>query len=161
MYYGKPDEFAFTNSLLRFRARPDVLPEWALLVFRRHMHAGRFIKEVRITTNIAHLSAARFKSVEFPTPPLDEQKLIVAQTNESLSDIARMSTALDTAARRADKLRRSLLVEAFTGRLVVQDPDDEPASVLLERIRAERAAQPKPRRTRRTGEADSTQEALL
>lgn len=161
MYRGKPGEFAFTNSLLRFRARPDVLPEWALLVFRRHMHARRFVKEVRITTNIAHLSAARFKSVEFPIPPLDEQKSIVSQTKESLSDIGRMSTALDTADRRAAKLRRSLLADAFVGRLVPQDPKEEPASLLLERIRAERAAQSKSKRTRRTKRHDTTLETLL
>jgi EcoEI R protein C-terminal/Type I restriction modification DNA specificity domain len=53
MYRGVPEKVAFTNSLLRFRANDNVDPEWALLVFRRHMHAGRFVREVRITTNIA------------------------------------------------------------------------------------------------------------
>ena len=42
IYRGVPENVAFTNSLIRFRANQDVLPEWALLVFRRHMHAGRF-----------------------------------------------------------------------------------------------------------------------
>ncbi|QHY97189.1 hypothetical protein SSPS47_18950 [Streptomyces sp. S4.7] len=49
----------------------------------------------------------------------------------------------------AEVLRSSLLERAFTGQLVPQDPADEPASVLLDRIRAERAAVPKPQRTRR------------
>ena len=40
MYRGEPSEVAFTDTLLRFRARSDILPEWALLVFRRHMHAA-------------------------------------------------------------------------------------------------------------------------
>ena len=159
MYRGKLDEYAFTNSLLRFQAKADVLPEWALLVFRRHMHARRFIKEVRITTNIAHLSATRFKSVEFPIPPLGEQKRIVKETRELLDNIVRMSAALDAAGRRAEKLRQSVLAEAFSGRLVPQDPHDEPASALLERIRAERAAQPKPKRTRRA--KNTNQETLL
>lgn len=154
MYRGKRDKYAFTNSLLRFRARPDVLPEWALLVFRRHMHAQRFIKEVRITTNIAHLSATRFKSVEFPIPPLDEQEQIVKGTKELLDDITRMSGALHTAGRRAEKLRNSVLSEAFAGQLVPQDPHDEPASVLLERVRAERNGQLKPTRGRRTKNAN-------
>lgn len=159
MYRGDPDKYAFTNSLIRFRARPDVLPEWALLVFRRHMHARRFIQEVRITTNIAHLSATRFKSVEFPIPPLRTQKRIVDSTNEILTDITRMGTALNTGRRHSDQLRRAILTDAFTGRLVPQDPSDEPASALLERVRAARPAQTK--RGRRIKQTDTTQGTLL
>ena len=50
---------------------------------------------------------------------------------------------------RSAALRRAILERAFRGELVPQDPDDEPASVLLERIRAERAAAPKPKRRKR------------
>ncbi|WP_432954701.1 restriction endonuclease subunit S [Micromonospora haikouensis] len=152
LYRGIPEEVAFTNSLLRFRAGPGVDPEWALLVFRRHMHAGRFSREVRITTNIAHLSASRFKSVEFPIPPLAEQREIVARVSEQLAGVERLIEAIERARRQSMALRVSLLAEAFAGRLVPQDPDDEPASELLARIKAERAATiPKQRtRSRRT-----------
>ena len=57
---------------------------------------------------------------------------------------------------------KSILKAAFAGRLVAQDPDDEPASVLLERIRAERAARPKAARgRRRKSESDECQLDLL
>ncbi|MCW2899264.1 MAG: restriction modification system specificity subunit [Streptosporangiaceae bacterium] len=160
MYRGEPGRFAFTNSLLRFRAGPEVLPEWALLVFRRHLHAGRFVKEVRITTNIAHLSAARFKSIEFPVPPIEVQAEIVKRTQETLDMITRMVSGVHAAARRGERLRQAVLADAFAGRLVPQDPTDEPASVLLERIRTERAAASKPTRTRRGPRPDPAQEAL-
>ncbi|MGC4805853.1 restriction endonuclease subunit S [Micromonospora sp. DT233] len=152
LYRGVPKDAAFTNSILRFRTGPGVDPEWALLVFRRHMHAGRFTREVRITTNIAHLSAGRFKAVEFPIPPLSEQREIVARTSDLLGGIDRLTEATTIAQRRAAALRASLLSEAFAGQLVPQDPNDEPASELLARIRAERAATvPKQRaRSRRT-----------
>jgi type I restriction enzyme S subunit len=117
MYRGDPPEVAFTNSLLRFRANPGVMPEWALLVFRRHMHARRFMRESKITTNIAHLSAGRFKSVEFPIPPLDEQKAIVAQTQEKLSEAARLSITVEGQLARATALRSSVLSAALAGRL--------------------------------------------
>ncbi|MGW4588163.1 restriction endonuclease subunit S [Amycolatopsis thermoflava] len=159
MYRGEANIYAFTNSLLRFRANPDVLPDWALLVFRRHMHAGRFLREVRITTNIAHLSATRFKSVEFPIPPRREQEKIVSETKEKLENIARMSDSLRVGSVRAARLRRALLSDAFAGRLVAQDQRDEPAAVLLDRIRKERAAQPKPKRGRRASKPN--QETLL
>jgi type I restriction enzyme, S subunit len=50
---------------------------------------------------------------------------------------------------RAERTRQSILKSAFAGKLVPQDPNDEPASVLLKRIRAERAARPGPVRGRR------------
>ncbi|WFF06222.1 restriction endonuclease subunit S [Micromonospora sp. WMMD1076] len=150
MYRGVPTDVAFTNSLLRFRADEGVDPEWALLVFRRHMHAGRFSREVRITTNIAHLSAGRFKAIEFPVPPLAEQRAIVSRTKEVLAGLDRLSDAIRQVERQADNLRASLLAEAFAGRLVPQDPDDEPASELLARIQAERAAVAPKQRARAT-----------
>lgn len=140
MYRGDPEGVAFTNSLLRFQAGPDVLPEWALLVFRRHMHAGRFIREVRITTNIAHLSTGRFKGIEFPIPPLREQEEIVATTKERLDGVARLDSTVTRSLKRSGRLRRALLAEAFAGHLTPQDPGNEPAAMLLERIALERGA---------------------
>lgn len=141
LYRGNPPNVAFTNSLLRFRVRGDVLPEWALIVFRRHLHARRFMREVRITTNIAHLSAKRLKAVEFPIPPIEEQKQLIQECDQMMSIADAMDRALSRNIARAQHLRASILDRVFTGRLVPQDPTDEPASVLLDRIRAERAAQ--------------------
>ncbi|GAU67871.1 type IV restriction endonuclease Mrr [Streptomyces sp. NBRC 110611] len=152
LYRGVPENVAFTNSLLRFRARPGVLPEWALLVFRRHLHARRFMQEVRITTNIAHLSAKRLKAVEFPIPPMAEQKKLVQLCEERMASLDTLDRELEKAELRSRHLRQALLSHAFAGRLVPQDPDDEPASELLARIQAERAtraAQAKPKRARR------------
>ncbi|MEV0974474.1 restriction endonuclease subunit S [Microtetraspora glauca] len=140
MYRGEPKEVAFTNSLLRFRAGPEVDPEWALLVFRRHMHAGRFMQETRITTNIAHLSASRFKSVEFPVPPLDEQREIVKRVTKRLAEVDLLSVQINHAREKSAALRNRLLTDAYSGRLVSQDPIHEPATELLKRIQAEREA---------------------
>ncbi|MFF1920663.1 restriction endonuclease subunit S [Streptomyces sp. NPDC058221] len=140
MYRGIPEAVAFTNSLLRFQAGPGVLPEWALMVFRRHLHARRFMREVRITTNIAHLSSKRLKAVEFPIPPLEIQKELIQRCDELLSGVEAMGREVDRATRRADALRSAILGKAFSGTLAPQDPADEPAATLLDRIAAEREA---------------------
>ena len=145
IYRGSPPNVAFTNSLIRFQANEWVDPEWALLVFRSHMHNRRFMRESQITTNIAYLAAGRFKTVEFPLPPLQEQRLRVAAARARLEACARLRSEVQFAAKRTRTLRRSILAAAFSGKLASQDPDDEPASVLLERIRAERDA-PRPTR---------------
>ena len=123
IYRGIPADVAFTNTLIRFKVREDVLPEFALLVFRRHMHAGRFTRESRITTNIAHLSAARLKTIEFPVPPLAEQASFVARAAEQFEAIDRLEPAARVASARGLQLRKALLAAAFSGRLTGRESD--------------------------------------
>jgi type I restriction enzyme S subunit len=141
MYRGELSEVCFTNSLIRFQAGENVFADFALLVFRHYMHSGRYIEEGTITTNIAHLSAGRFGGVEFPLPPLEEQQEIVRRTKELFSLADQLEARLTAARRIVERLMPALLAKAFRGELVPQDPNDEPASVLLERIRAARQAE--------------------
>jgi type I restriction enzyme S subunit len=141
MYRGELPGACFTNSLIRFQVGDSVLAEFALLVFRYSMHSGRYVEEGTITTNIAHLSAGRFGEVEFPLPPLAEQQEIVRRA-QRLFTLANQLEARLTAARKVvERLTPALLAKAFRGELVPQDTNDEPASVLLERIRAARQAE--------------------
>lgn len=122
IYRGEPPEVAFTNSLIRFKAGERVDPEFALLVFRRHMRAGRFKRESRITTNIAHLSAARLKPIEFPVPALNEQKAIVEQARAMFDAIGRLRKEIADGSAKQTSLRRSFLSAAFSGRLTADSP---------------------------------------
>jgi type I restriction enzyme S subunit len=154
MYRGEvPGEVCFTNSLIRFQAGDSVQPEFALLVFRYYMHSGRYVSEGTITTNIAHLSAGRFGEVEFPLPSPDEQIEIVRRAHELFTLADQLKAKLTVARKIVEHLTPALLAKAFRGELVPQDPSDDPASVLLERIRAARqaeAAAGKPSRRGRT-----------
>src|SRR5205085_3092795 len=80
------------------------------------------------------------KEMPVPLPPLAEQRRIVAEVARRLSIIEEIEAAVAANLKRAERLRQSILKRAFEGRLVPQDPNDEPASALLARIRAERGA---------------------
>lgn len=122
IYRGTPEGIAFTNSLIRFRAGPDITPEWALVVFRHYMNSGRFAREARITTNIAHLSASRFKSIEFPVPPLTEQQRIVDILEGHLSRLDAAASYLAAAHVRAEALYEQVLEARLRNLRAVQRP---------------------------------------
>ena len=87
------------------------------------------------------LNKSRVQEIVLPLPPLAEQHRIVAEVERRLSVIQQAETAVEASLRRAERLRQSILKRAFCGELVPRDPDDEPASVLLERIRAQRESE--------------------
>jgi type I restriction enzyme S subunit len=77
----------------------------------------------------------------FPLPPCEEQSLIVARVQKALRFNEGVAAVVSDNTDAANNLDRSVLARAFRGELVPQDPSDEPASVLLERIRQEREQQ--------------------
>jgi type I restriction enzyme S subunit len=89
------------------------------------------------------------KETLFWCPELSEQKRVVHRIEAAFARIDRMVEDATRAAHLLDRLDQRLLAKAFRGELVPQDPNDEPAAELLARIKATRAAAPKPKRGRR------------
>jgi type I restriction enzyme S subunit len=87
------------------------------------------------------LTQAAMNKLPVPIPPLAEQQQIVAEVERRLSVAEQVEKTVDAALKQAERLRQSILRQAFAGKLVPQDPGDEPAERLLERIGAERAKQ--------------------
>ena len=91
-------------------------------------------------------------SYPFPICSPAEQAEIVRRLDARLEAADALEAEIDAALTRADALRQSILKKAFSGHLVPQDPNDEPASALLERIKADRARTPKAKK-RKTAHA--------
>jgi len=133
-------DVCFQNTLVRFRAYNGLIPEFALQLFIAYLNNGQFSKIASQSTNIAHLGAERFAKMPFPLAPYLEQREILSEIDRHFSIISKINDNIENSLRQAETLRQSILKRAFEGKLVPQDPNDEPASVLLERIKAEKAS---------------------
>lgn len=157
-----PTGAVFNNNLMRIRAAAHVLPEylaWQMVAppFRRKLDQVK-----RATTNVAAIYAKDLLPLQLRMPALDRQRTEVEQIERQLAVADRTGAEIDVQLARAAHLRQSILKRAFEGRLVPQDPSDEPASALLSHIRsatiesaasAARTRSPRPRTTARPGRA--------
>ncbi|MCA9088791.1 MAG: restriction endonuclease subunit S [Planctomycetaceae bacterium] len=138
IYRGEVPDSCFTNTLVRFRPDSPLTSDYPQIVFLGFLKTGRFQQIASLTVNIAHLGAGRFADMAFPLPPLEEQAEIVRQARTGLNQIKELERLVTESKSSLTQLDQSTLVKAFRGELVPQDPNDEPASVLLNRIREAR-----------------------
>jgi type I restriction enzyme S subunit len=122
------------------RLRPiKVSPRYLLWMFKSNVFR-RFVDDLNTGSLIQHMFTSQLAEFTLPLPPLAEQHRIVAEVERRLSVIDELEMQVEASLKRAERLRQAILKRAFEGKLVPQDPNDEPASLLLERIRNTRAA---------------------
>jgi type I restriction enzyme S subunit len=128
-------DFAYAGYLIRLR--PDagkVSPEFLKLALGSYDVRRQIEIPARSTSGVNNINSEEVRALRFSLPPLPEQQEIVRRV-EGLFALADQIEARFTRARaQVDKLTPSLLARAFAGQLVPQDPTDEPAEKLLERI---------------------------
>jgi type I restriction enzyme, S subunit len=135
----------FQNTLIRVRSRGP-LPEYLRYFLLGEARSGR-IGDAAPGVGIHHIGAFRLSAWQVAVPPLNEQRRIVEAIEEQFSRLDALETTIERLVGNFERgrghigaLRRSVLQHAFRGELVPQDPADEPALILLERIAAERPA---------------------
>ena len=124
----------------------DLLPEYLYWYLR---HSKSLIVNMGSGTTFKELSKRRAAAIPLLLTSMDGQVSTVEWIESVFSHLDVIKDSIKHGLRLAATLRKSVLTEAFAGRLVPQDPDDEPASILLERIGASRPAKPKRRRRAR------------
>ncbi|NUK19675.1 restriction endonuclease subunit S [Streptomyces lunaelactis] len=144
------DEWNINQAIVAFRAGDEILPDWLALVLRSPFVLGLLQSTAKATAGQFNIALSTCRELPLPVPPLGEQKELIAGAAQLLEGAERLSSQAARTEARAEHLRQAILQNAFIGQLVPQDPADEPASELLAHIGAERAAQGKPKRARRT-----------
>ena len=131
----------FESNMMRMATSSGISVLYIAYYLRSFVGRTRLTSNAKWAVNQASINRTDVCCTPIPLPPLDEQRRIVAEVERRLSVVQQAEATVEASLARAERLRQSILKQAFSGKLVPQDPDDEPASVLLERIRAEREAE--------------------
>ena len=131
--------FLFAGYLIRLRPRQEVVnPGFLLLVLLSPVTRRRIELAARSTSGVNNINSKFLSGLQLGLPSLEEQHEIVRRAQDLFTLADQLEARLTCARKVVDRLTPALLAKAFRGELVPQDPGDEPASVLLERIRAAR-----------------------
>lgn len=143
-----PREQCLLNQRIA-RLTPVELPAEFCLWALKSPHFRHYVDGLNTGSLIQHMFTSQIMDFSFPLPPAEEQTVLVRAIKHAFAVKDRVAAAVGACVQRCSILDQSILAKAFRGELVPQDPDDEPASVLLARIREERRKQEVPKKRRR------------
>lgn len=141
------DDYVYPDKLIRVRCNIEVaLPAFIELAFAIQSVRSQIEACVKSSAGQKGISGGSLKEIQFSLPSIEEQTEIVRRVESFFTFSDRLETRYNTVRNHASRLMPLLLAKAFRGELVPQDPIDEPAKMLLDRIAAERvtiATQPR------------------
>ncbi|CAL9306393.1 restriction endonuclease subunit S [Streptomyces sp. SudanB135_2055] len=134
-------EYAFASYLIRFKIKTEIAsPDWVARVLSTRPWRRLIEAAAASTAGQYNLNLKKLGSLPIVLPPVEQQLSLTVALDEIDESVRRLTSAVDDASLKGEALRRSLLTEAFAGRLVSQNPADESIEALLDRIRTEREA---------------------
>lgn len=135
------DGALFESNMMRSGLSAALSGEFVAYYLGSEVGRSLLIQDAKWAVNQASINQQDVRRTPVPLPPAAEQVMVVATLREQLGAAIEQGQAIDLSLKQSTAQRQNILRAAFAGQLVPQDPNDEPASVLLERIRAERAQQ--------------------
>ena len=132
-----PFESVYASYLIRIRLFDCISPSYLYQFFNSHCYWEQ-ITDKSVGVGQPNCNGTSLKELFIPLPPLNEQKRIVPAANSLLNYASVIESEKDSLQGMLNLTKSKILDLAIRGKLVPQNPDDEPASVLLDRIRAEK-----------------------
>jgi type I restriction enzyme S subunit len=150
VYHGNPNPCSYASYLIGVRMVRGCNPEFVGYYLNSWYGRAWIASVVSQQVGQANVNGTKLQALALPLPPQAEQGQVVAEVELRVSNATATGIQIENDLRRAVRLRQAILKRAFDGKLVPQDPADEPAEQLLQRIRAARNGQSlserKPRR---------------
>ena len=138
---GLTESTVFESNIMRCCVIEDVISTaYVSAYLASHEGRNRLCENAKHAVNQASINQTDVGNTLLPITSMEEQLLIVKKIEHKLSQTDALISEIESHIKKAEVLRQSILKKAFSGQLVPQDPDDEPASSLLERIKAEKPA---------------------
>lgn len=142
------DSFMLNQRIGLFRPK-NMISKFCLFALKSSDFRNFVDRGMNSGSLIQHIHTKQLEQYRFVVPALDEQHEIVRRIESAFGRVDRLASEAKRALELLGKLDEAILGKAFRGELVPQDENDEPASVLLDRIRAEHTAAPKQKRGRK------------
>jgi type I restriction enzyme S subunit len=135
---GKIPEAVFASYLIRIILDKDIDEAYVYKFFQSNYYWSQ-IHKGKIGIGQPNVNAQILSNISIPLPSFHEQNKIVEEIESRLSIADNIEKVAEQSLKQSERFRQSILKQAFEGKLVPQDPTDEPAEKLLERIKEEKA----------------------
>ena len=145
VWNGEVEDCVHQNHIIRIRLGEGVLPQYIGIFLNSPIGQIAMQQAASSTSGLYTLSVSKVRRLPIALPPTAEQEAIVDRVEGNVSRVDEIGAVVVGQLAHAARLRQSVLNRAFTGKLVPQDPTDEPAAALLERIAGERKARARSR----------------
>jgi type I restriction enzyme S subunit len=131
-------DYVYSHTVFIIRSNDLISPEFLLMILRPDAVVENLLMIMNSNTGVPTLGKGVFETMNILVPTMEEQDYVVQRVEQFFTFADQIEQRVRVAQSRINNLTQSILAKAFRGELVPQDPNDEPASLLLERIKQER-----------------------